>query len=339
MSSAKREPARAPAILCAGIIVLDEVFQVDRFPQPDAKTQAQSFFIGQWRLRRQCRGRGRTARRPSGWPARWPARSAMMRTATACWPRSRAKQVDCSGCQRLAGVPTALSAIFSTRSGERMIVTYRDDRLAAARRQPTRHASSHSADAVLADNRFPEFVRPICEAARARGLMVVLDADRPTQIGDELFRIATHVVFSSECLRATTGRDDLAAALARDRRDDSVVSRRHPWPARRALARGRGAAQEPGLRGRGGRHAGRGRCVPRRVHARAGEGRDARRGDAVRRGGRRAQVHAPRRQHGGPVDRAEVEALLARDRPRRARSRSATLDGLARKNKVLLDTI
>ena len=35
----------ARAILCAGIIVLDEVFRVDRFPQPDAKTQAQSFFI------------------------------------------------------------------------------------------------------------------------------------------------------------------------------------------------------------------------------------------------------------------------------------------------------
>jgi hypothetical protein len=41
----------ARAILCAGIIVLDEVFRVDRFPQPDAKTQAQ-FFHRQWRLRR-----------------------------------------------------------------------------------------------------------------------------------------------------------------------------------------------------------------------------------------------------------------------------------------------
>src|SRR2546430_17152733 len=35
----------ARTILCAGIIVLDEVFRVDRFPQPDAKTQAQSFFV------------------------------------------------------------------------------------------------------------------------------------------------------------------------------------------------------------------------------------------------------------------------------------------------------
>jgi sugar/nucleoside kinase (ribokinase family) len=72
-----------------------------------------------------------------------------------------------------------------------------------------------SADVVLADNCFPEFVRPICLAARARGLAVVLDADGPTQISDELFQIATHVVFSSQCLRATMGLDDLAAALAR----------------------------------------------------------------------------------------------------------------------------
>src|SRR5207237_805839 len=45
--------------------------------------------------------------------------------------------------------------------------------------------------------------------------------DRPTDISDDLFRIATHVVFSSECLRATTGVDDLAAALARVARETS----------------------------------------------------------------------------------------------------------------------
>jgi sugar/nucleoside kinase (ribokinase family) len=111
-------------------------------------------------------------------------------------------------------VPTALSAIFIDARGERMIVTYRDDRLAAA--TPSDPASLVAfVDAVLADNRFPEFVRPICRAARGRGLTVVLDADRPTQMTDDLFQIATHVVFSSECLRATTGLDDLEAGLAR----------------------------------------------------------------------------------------------------------------------------
>jgi sugar/nucleoside kinase (ribokinase family) len=61
----------------------------------------------------------------------------------------------------------------------------------------------------------PELLRDSRDAARERGLPVVLDADRPTQMSDDLFRIATHVVFSSECLRATTGLDDLAVALAR----------------------------------------------------------------------------------------------------------------------------
>ena len=68
---------------------------------------------------------------------------------------------------------------------------------------------------LLADNRFPDFVRPICEAARRRGIPVVLDADRPTVEDDPLFAIPTHVVFSSECLRATTGESDLGAGLMR----------------------------------------------------------------------------------------------------------------------------
>jgi sugar/nucleoside kinase (ribokinase family) len=122
--------------------------------------------------------------------------------------------VDCAPCPRIAGVATALSAIFIDARGERMIVTYRDRRLAEAVPADPADLAGH-ADAVLADNRFPDFVRPICAAARGRGLTVVLDADRPTDLSDDLFQIATHVVFSSECLRATTGLDDLGDALSR----------------------------------------------------------------------------------------------------------------------------
>ncbi|MGC2592837.1 MAG: PfkB family carbohydrate kinase, partial [Xanthobacteraceae bacterium] len=47
MSFAERAARRsgAPRILCAGIIVLDEVFRVDEFPQPDGKVQANGFFV------------------------------------------------------------------------------------------------------------------------------------------------------------------------------------------------------------------------------------------------------------------------------------------------------
>jgi sugar/nucleoside kinase (ribokinase family) len=200
--------------LCAGIIVLDEVFQVDRFPQPDGKTQAQSFFVVNGGCAANAavaiaRLGGRAALAgPLGGPSGEDPNGDRVLAALA------RDHVDCSGCQRLAGVSTALSAIFIDAQGERMIVTYRDQRLAMA--TPADPAALvATADAVLADNRYPDFVRPICTAARERGLTVVLDADRPTDLSEDLFRIATHVVFSSECLRATTGLDDLGEALAR----------------------------------------------------------------------------------------------------------------------------
>ena len=205
---------RTPAILCAGIIVLDEVFQVERFPAADGKTQAHGFFVVNGGCAANAavaiaRLGGRVALAgPLGGPAGEDTSGDRILASLA------REHVDCTPCPRIAGVTTALSAIFIDAHGERMIVTYRDRRLAEA--VPADPAGLvAAADAVLADNRFPEFVRPICAAARTRGLAVVLDADRPTDMSDDLFRIATHVVFSSECLRATTGLDDLGEALGR----------------------------------------------------------------------------------------------------------------------------
>jgi sulfofructose kinase len=92
---------------------------------------------------------------------------------------------------------TALSAIFIDARGDRTIVTHRDERVAAVIPSDP-EALAAAADIVLADNRFPVFVGPICAAARRRGLRIVLDADKRTVVDDPLLRIATHVVFSSE---------------------------------------------------------------------------------------------------------------------------------------------
>jgi sugar/nucleoside kinase (ribokinase family) len=199
--------------LCAGITVLDEIFLVERFPQPETKTPAHGFFA----VSGGCAANAAVAiarlgaraalASPLGGPAGVDASGDRVLAALA------REQVDCSGCRRLDGVSTPLSTILVDAQGERIIVTHRDRRLDAAR--PADPAGLvASADAVLADNRFPEFVRPICAAARERGLNVVLDVDGPTPIGDDLFRISTHVVFSREGLYATTGLDDPAAALA-----------------------------------------------------------------------------------------------------------------------------
>jgi sulfofructose kinase len=210
MSSAER----FPRILCAGIIVLDEVFRVDEFPQPDGKVQAKGFFVVNGGCAANAavaiaRLGGRTSLAgPMGGPAGEDENGDRVLKALA------REKVDCSACQRVDGFATALSAIFMNARGDRTIVTYRDERIAiAAPRDPERVVSA--IDALLADNRYPEFVRPICEAARRRNLPVVLDGDRPTVEDDPLFRIASHVVFSWECLRETTGVADLGEGLLR----------------------------------------------------------------------------------------------------------------------------
>jgi sulfofructose kinase len=203
---------KAPRVLCAGIIVLDEVFCVDEFPQPDGKVQAKDFFavnggcaanaaVAVARL-----GGRATLAAPMGGPAGQDDNGDRVLAAL-----SR-DNVDCSGCRRVDGLATALSAIFINARGDRMIVTYRDERIAAT--QPLDpDGLVASADIVLADNRYPAFVTPICAAAHRRGLGVVLDGDRPTFDRDPLFRLATHIIFSPECLRETTGLADLGDGL------------------------------------------------------------------------------------------------------------------------------
>src|ERR1700728_2734896 len=203
----------APRILCTGIIVLDEVFRVDAFPEADGKVEATGFFI----VNGGCAPNAAVAiarlgghaalAGPMGGPAGEDANGDLVLAALA------RENIDCSACQRVAGLATALSAIFINARGDRTIVTYRDERVAAVNPADPEGVVAR-ADLVLADNRYPQFARPICEAARRRNLPVVVDGDKPRVVDDPLFRFASHVIFSSECLRATTGRDDLADGLS-----------------------------------------------------------------------------------------------------------------------------
>lgn len=201
-------------ILCTGISVLDAVFRVDSFPVAEAKTQASEFMIiaggcaanasvAIARLGAHARFAGPLGGPPGGDPIGDRILVELAREG-----------VECADCPRLAGVPSSMSAISIDARGERAIVNYRDDRLADARPRDAAGLVA-GADAMLADNRFPEFSLPICEAGRARGIPVVLDADKPTRATDALFRIATHIVFSAEGLRATAQTNDLGAGLGR----------------------------------------------------------------------------------------------------------------------------
>ena len=212
MSSA--EPPAGPRVLCAGIIVLDEVFRVDEFPKPDGKVMANGYFVVNGGCAANAavaiaRLGGRTALAcPMGGPPGGDENGDRVLAAL------QRENIDCSACQRVPGYATALSAIFIDARGDRTIVTYRDKRIAAVKPADP-DALVANADILLADNRYSAFVEPICLAARRRGIAVVVDGDLPTTEDDPLFAMATHLIFSSECLRETTGVGDLGEGLLR----------------------------------------------------------------------------------------------------------------------------
>ena len=125
-----------------------------------------------------------------------------------------AEGIDCSGSVRVDGGTASVSLILLDANGEKTIATRRGvglgnvlpvnaDRLVA------------DADAVLVDNRFPEFVMAVCRAAHARKIPIVIDLDLATKVDDPLLALGTHVVSSAEALRGTTGLDDYGAGLKR----------------------------------------------------------------------------------------------------------------------------
>lgn len=203
-----------PRLLCAGIVVLDEVFRVEHFPAPDTKAEATDYLT----VGGGCAANAAVAIARLGGDVRFAGPLGGPAGEDDIGDRILAnlaeENVDCSGCVRIAGVKSPVSGIFVNAKGHRTIVNHRDPRLLVVGPGNVQRLVA-DIDGVLADNRYPEFVRPICEAARARGLPVILDADRPTYIGDPLLGAATHLIFSSECLRATVGAGDPATALMR----------------------------------------------------------------------------------------------------------------------------
>lgn len=199
-------------IVCAGIAVLDHVYQIDHYPEPGSKTRSSRFTaisggcaanaaIAIVRLG----GRAKLAS-PLGGPA---GTDVAGDSILALLGR---ENIDTSAVVRHANAPSPISAILIDKAGERTIVNYRDPALTSLRcADPARLL--RGASALLIDNRFPEFVLPLAQAARQRGLIVLMDADEPTRETELLLAACTHVVFSAEGLRATAKCEELASAL------------------------------------------------------------------------------------------------------------------------------
>jgi len=197
------------SILCAGIAVLDEVFRVSAFPMPDTKVQASEFItIGGGNAANAAVAIARL-----GGKAYFAAPLGVDAVGDRLVESLQREGVECVGCVRVPGARTPVSAIFVDARGDRTIANYRDHRLNEATVDDPGLLVT-AVDAVVADNRFPDFVLPICRAAMARGIPVVIDADKAEDHRQPVFEAATHVIFSAQCLRAAARTDDLPLGLA-----------------------------------------------------------------------------------------------------------------------------
>ncbi len=179
------QPQLGKLVVCAGTAVIDNVYRVDRFPVTGIKTRAADFqqILGGCAANaavavRRLGGRARLASAIGG-----PAGRDL--TGDSILARLASEEVDTSMVIRVDGANSSLSSILIDRDGERLIVNYRHPSLGQAR--PSRiDRILAGADVLLIDNRYPEFVLPIAQAARERNLIVVLDGEQTAAPNDEL---------------------------------------------------------------------------------------------------------------------------------------------------------
>jgi sugar/nucleoside kinase (ribokinase family) len=201
---------KIPRILCAGGAVQDIVMRVDKFPDAGTKVQASEFLItsgGQ-------AGNAAVAVARLGGHVSFagPMGATDDEVAGRILESLMREKIDCSGAIRVSDAISSVSLILVDASGEKTIATRRDQGLnAIALENPERAVTN--VDAVLLDNRYPNFVTPICNAAQARGIPRVLDLDKAAPLDDPLLLACSHVISSAEALRGSTGLKDLGAAL------------------------------------------------------------------------------------------------------------------------------
>jgi sugar/nucleoside kinase (ribokinase family) len=202
----------SPKILCAGIAVQDIVMRVQNFPAPGTKVAASDFII----TGGGCAANAAVAiARLQGRVAfAGPLGGADDAISERIVTDLTAEGIDCSGAVRVEGGTASVSLILLDAQGEKTIATRRGGKLGHVLPADAGRLVA-DADAVLVDNRFPEFVTAVCRAALLRKIPVVIDLDQATRVDDPLLALGTHVVASTEALRTTTGIADCGAGLQR----------------------------------------------------------------------------------------------------------------------------
>jgi sulfofructose kinase len=197
-----------PLVICVGHAALDHVFEVDAFPAHPTKTQARRYGVF---------GGGMAANAAVA-AARLGARvrfvGAVGDDLAGRLIRDKLvlEGIDVSALQRVVGGVTSVSAVIVDAKGERQVYNHRGDALALAT-PPTPHVFD-SADAVLADPRWPVAAAMALQWARDHALPSVFDGDvAPGADLRSLAALAAWAVFSEPGLAAFAPGQSVDGAL------------------------------------------------------------------------------------------------------------------------------
>jgi sulfofructose kinase len=121
--------------------------------------------------------------------------------------------VDISLCPSAVGARTPQAVILVDSEREQRTILWSRGDLPHLDAGNVRNSWLDDADLLFADSHEPQAARVLAEAARARGLPVVLDAGTARAGIEGLVRLCTDVISSSVFAPALTGRRDPGAAL------------------------------------------------------------------------------------------------------------------------------
>jgi sugar/nucleoside kinase (ribokinase family) len=203
-------PRRVPRILCIGMPVRDLMFRVEGVPERGAKTNASHFD-------EVCGGNALNAAitisRLGGHALlTGPIGDARESANKFIFERLAHEGIDATHLVHMKGLVTPVSGIMIDPSGERTLAVFRDPQLWEVR-LPDSETLLKGCDAILIESRCAEFATDLCAEARQRGIPVIVDVDRPMSLREGLLTTASHLIFSSESLRATAGISNDAEAL------------------------------------------------------------------------------------------------------------------------------
>ena len=192
------------AVLCLGIATLDHVFRVAAMPTAAEKFRAEGYAT----VAGGCAATAAVAVARLGGTARLVARLGADPTGDAIVAALAAEGVDCTLALRAPDGQSPLSSVLIDRQGERLIVNFRGQGLAETPDTLTPETVA-AFGAALADTRWPAGAARLMQLAREAGIPGIIDGEAPFEGLEPALRIASHVAFSAQGLRAFTGHDAL----------------------------------------------------------------------------------------------------------------------------------